>query len=45
MHIGNDVWIGGNVTIFPGVRIGNNVVGGVPAKKIRDIEDDTEDWG
>lgn len=56
--IGNDVWIGGNVTILPGVTIGNNVVvaagavvtkdvpdncivGGVPAKKIRDIEDDT----
>ena len=62
MHIGNDVWIGGNVTILLGVRIGNNVVvaagavvtkgipdncvvGGVPAKKIRDIEDNTEDWG
>ena len=24
--IGNDVWIGGNVTILPGVNIGNNVV-------------------
>ena len=24
--IGNDVWIGGNVTILPGVTIGNNVV-------------------
>ncbi len=57
VHIGNDVWIGGNVTILPGVRIGNNVVvaagavvskdipdntlvGGIPAKKIRDIEND-----
>lgn len=56
--IGNDVWIGGNVTILPGVTIGNNVVvaagavvtkdvpdncvvGGVPAKVIRQIEDDT----
>ena len=55
--IGNDVWIGGNVTILPGVTIGNNVVvaagavvtkdipdnclvGGVPAKKIRDLEND-----
>ena len=55
--IGNDVWIGGNCTILPGVTIGNNVViaagavvtkdvpdncvvGGVPAKKIRDIEND-----
>lgn len=52
--IGDDVWIGGNCTILPGVTIGNNVViaagavvttdapdncivGGVPAKKIKDI--------
>ena len=57
--IGNDVWIGGNCTILPGVTIGNNVivaagavvtkdipdnclVGGVPAKKIRDLENDIE---
>lgn len=57
--IGNDVWLGGNVTILPGVKIGNNVVvaagavvtkdipdncvvGGVPAKKIKDIENDVE---
>ena len=26
VKIGNDVWIGGNVTILPGVTIGNNVV-------------------
>ncbi|NCC00168.1 MAG: sugar O-acetyltransferase [Clostridia bacterium] len=55
--IGNDVWIGGNVTVLPGVTIGNNVVvaagavitkdvpdncvvGGVPAKVIRAIEND-----
>ena len=55
--IGNDVWIGGNCTILPGVTIGNNVVvaagavvtkdvpdnclvGGVPAKKIQDLEND-----
>lgn len=59
VHIGNDVWIGGNVTILPGITIGNNVVvaagavvtkdvpdnclvGGVPAKKIKDIPDDTQ---
>ena len=58
--IGNDVWIGGNCTILPGVKIGNNVVvaagavvtkdvpdncvvGGVPARKIKDIENDLED--
>ena len=57
VRIGNDVWIGGNVTILPGVTIGNNVVvaagavvtkdvpdntlvGGVPARKIKVIEDD-----
>ena len=57
--IGNDVWIGANVTILPGVNIGNNVVvaagavvtkdvpdnvliGGVPARVIKEIEDDVE---
>lgn len=57
VRIGNDVWIGGNVTILPGVTIGNNVVvaagavvtkdvpdntlvGGVPARKIKDIDND-----
>lgn len=55
--IGNDVWMGANVTVLPGVTIGNNVViaagavvdkdvpdncivGGVPAKLIRKIEED-----
>ena len=59
INIGNDVWIGGNVTILPGVTIGNNVVvaagavvtkdvpdnclvTGIPAKKIKDIIDDTK---
>lgn len=39
IRIGNDVWIGGNVTILPGVIIGNNVVvaaGAVVAKNIPD---------
>ena len=57
VRIGDDVWIGGNVTILPGVTIGNNVVvaagavvtedvpdntlvGGVPAKVIKTIEND-----
>lgn len=57
--IGNDVWIGGNATILPNVKIGNNVivaagavvskdvpdnciVGGVPAKKIKDLENDLD---
>ena len=55
--IGNDVWIGGNCTILPGVTIGDNVVvaagavvtkdvppnslvGGVPARALKDIEND-----
>ena len=59
VSIGNDVWIGGNVTILPGVKIGNNVVvgagavvtkdvpdnvvvAGVPAKIVKEIEDDTQ---
>ncbi len=58
VRIGNDVWIGGNVTILQGITIGNNVVvaagavvtkdipdntlvAGVPAVKIRNLEDDT----
>ncbi len=57
ISIGNDVWIGGNVTILPGVNIGNNVVvaagsvvtkdipdnslvAGVPARIIRELEND-----
>lgn len=53
--VGNDVWIGGNVTILGGVHIGNNVIiaagavvtkdvpdntvfGGVPARKIKDLD-------
>jgi len=55
--IGDDVWMGANVTVLPGVTIGNNVivaagavvdkdvpdnciVGGVPAKIIKTIEND-----
>lgn len=58
--IGNDVWIGGNCTILPGVTIGNNViiaagavvtkdipdncvVGGIPAKVIKELEDDVNE--
>ncbi len=35
--IGNDVWIGGNATILPGVTIGDNVVIGAGAVVARDI--------
>ena len=37
VHIGNDVWIGGNVTILPGVTIGNNVVIGAVAVMTKNI--------
>ncbi|WP_099364175.1 sugar O-acetyltransferase [Fredinandcohnia onubensis] len=53
--IGNDVWIGANATVVPGVTIGdgaiiaagavvvkdvppNVIVGGVPAKRLKEIE-------
>lgn len=56
IHIENRVWLGSNVTILPGVRIGENsvvaagavvtkdvepntVVGGVPAKIIKKIDE------
>lgn len=59
IHIGNDVWIGGNLTILSDITIGNNVVisagavvtkdvldnclvAGIPARKIKDIIDDTK---
>ncbi len=59
VRIGDDVWVGGNCTILPGVTIGNNVVvaagavvtkdipanslvAGVPARRIKELEDDVE---
>lgn len=39
VHIGNDVWIGGNVTIFAGVTIGNNVVIAAGAVVTKDVLD------
>ena len=51
IHIRDDVWIGGNVTIGNNVIVAagavvttdipdNTLVAGVPAKKIRDLEND-----
>jgi len=37
--IGNNVWIGGNVVINPGVTIGNNVVIGAGSVVTKDIPD------
>ena len=37
--IGNDVWIGANALILPGVTVGNHVVIGAGAVVTKDIED------
>ncbi len=40
ISIGNNVWIGGNVVLNPGVTIGNNVVIGSGSVVTKDIPDD-----
>ena len=37
--IGNDVWIGGNCTILPGITIGNNVIVAAGAVITKDVPD------
>jgi maltose O-acetyltransferase len=39
--IGNDVWLGGNVTILSGVTIGNNVVVAAGAVVTKDVADNS----
>ena len=39
ISVGNDVWIGGNVTIIAGVHIGNNVIVGAGAVVVKDVPD------
>ena len=39
VYIGDDVWIGGRVTILPGVHIGNGVIIGAGAVVTKDVED------
>lgn len=39
VEIGNDVWIGGRVTILPGVKIGNGVIIGAGAVVTKNIPD------
>ncbi len=40
MTIGDNVWIGGSVTILPGVTIGDNVVIGAGSVVCRDLPSD-----
>ncbi len=41
IKVGNDVWFGGNVTVLPGVTIGNNVVIGAGSVVAKDIPDNS----
>ncbi|MBE6631838.1 MAG: sugar O-acetyltransferase [Ruminococcaceae bacterium] len=41
IEIGNNVWIGGNAVINPGVKIGNNVVIGSGSVVTKDIPDNS----
>lgn len=41
VRIGDDVWIGGGVSILPGVTVGNNVVIGAGSVVNRDIPDNS----
>lgn len=41
VSIGNNVWIGGSVTILPGVTIGNNVTIGAGSVVVSDIPSNT----
>jgi maltose O-acetyltransferase len=43
--IGDNVWIGGNVVIFPGVIIGNNVTIGAGSVVTKDLPDDVLAYG
>ena len=45
IHIGNDVWIGANSIVLPGVTIGNNVVIGAGSVVTNDIPDNTVAYG
>ena len=45
IKIGNDVWIGGNVVILPGVEIGNNVVIGAGSVVTKNIQSNVVAYG
>ena len=39
VHIGNDIWIGGNVTILPGVKVGDHAILAACAVVTKDVPD------
>ena len=41
VNIGNDVWIGGNCVILPGINIGNNVIIAAGSVVTKDVPDNT----
>ena len=41
IEVGDNVWIGGNVTVVPGVKIGNNSVIGAGSVVTKDIPDNS----
>lgn len=45
VHIGDNVWIGGNSVIFPGVTIGNNVTIGAGSVVTKSIPDNVLAFG
>ncbi|CAM4231542.1 sugar O-acetyltransferase [Zobellia roscoffensis] len=45
VSIGDNVWIGGNSVIFPGVTIGNNVTIGAGSVVTKDLPDDVLAFG
>lgn len=45
VHIGDNVWIGGNTVILPGVRIGHNVTIGAGSVVTKDIPDNVLAYG
>lgn len=45
ISIGNDVWFGGNVTVLPGVTIGDNVIIGAGSVVTKDIPSNSLAYG
>jgi maltose O-acetyltransferase len=45
IHIGDNVWIGGNTVVLPGITIGNNVTIGAGSVVTKDIPDNMLAYG